>query len=158
MEGVAPLREGQRIAEFLLHLSSTKAASGMQPQSNMNNVICPQVTAPCLIAAALHCPRQHGLFSACKSHVVRVKGGGEHMTYSRIRDDSQDPETTIVNMDPETTIVNMVHTCCRSNPTGGGHGASHRRRRRRWRGSRCPQTPGRGRGPGCSGRTPGCRG
>jgi len=49
-------------------------------------------------------------------------------------------------------------TCCRSSPTGGEHGASRRTRRRRWRGSRCPRTPGRGRGPGCSGRTPGCRG
>jgi hypothetical protein len=47
---------------------------------------------------------------------------------------------------------------CRSSPTGGGRGASHRRTRRRWRGSRCPRTPGTGRGPGCSGRTPGCTG
>ena len=47
---------------------------------------------------------------------------------------------------------------CRSSPTGGGRGASHRRMRRRWRGNRCPRTPDRERGPGCSGRTPGCRG
>ena len=30
--------------------------------------------------------------------------------------------------------------------------------RRRWRGSRCPQTPGTEHGPGCSERKPGCTG
>ncbi len=54
--------------------------------------------------------------------------------------------------------MRLRRTCCRSNPTGGGHGANRRMTRRRWHGSRCPRTPGRERGPGCSGRTPGCRG
>eukprot|EP00961_Rhodomonas_salina_P092129 1239867-Rhodomonas_salina.1 len=30
-------------------------------------------------------------------------------------------------------IVQQLNACCRSNPTGGGHGANRHRTRRRWR-------------------------
>ena len=37
---------------------------------------------------------------------------------------------------------------CRSSPTGGGRGASHHKKRRRWHGSRCPHVRHLVQGPG----------
>jgi len=90
-----------------------------------------------------------------------VKSGGSAITCGSSFLESQSPShlTPADNSHSSSGLAGgRFNDGCRSSPTGGGHGASHRTKRRRWRGSRYPRTPGTGRGPGCSGRTPGCKG